>query len=45
MFDERERAPAGSVSRKKGSDATVDIIDIKNGAGVSVFITQVAAVS
>jgi hypothetical protein len=39
------KAPAGSVSRKKGSEATVDITDIKNGEGVSMFIIQVAAVS
>ena len=35
----------GRVSRKKGSDAAVDITDIKNGEGVSICITQVAAVS
>ena len=39
------RAPAGNVSRKKGSEATVDISDIKNGDGLRVFIIQVAAVS
>jgi hypothetical protein len=39
------RAPAGNVSRKNGSAATVDITYIKSGEGVSVFITQVAAVS
>ena len=30
---------------RKGSEATVDINDIKKGDGVSVLITQVAAVS
>src|SRR6516164_10458908 len=39
------RAPAGSVKKKKGSAATVDITEIRNIDGVSVFITQVAAVS
>jgi hypothetical protein len=39
------RAPAGNVNRKKGSDATVDINDIKSGDAVSRFIDQVAAVS
>jgi hypothetical protein len=39
------RAPAGSVNRKKGSEATVDISDINTGKGVSVLIIQVAAVS
>ena len=39
------RAPAGSVNRKKGSEATVDRTEIKNGDGVSIFIIQVAAVS
>jgi hypothetical protein len=38
-------APAGSVNKKKGSAATVDITQIKNIDGVSMFITQVAAVS
>src|ERR1700723_1561250 len=38
-------APAGSVKMRKGNEATVDISDIKKGDGVSVFITQVAAVS
>jgi hypothetical protein len=33
------------VKRKKGSEATVDISDIKSGDAVSVFITQVVAVS
>ena len=32
------RAPAGNVNRKKGSDATVDISDIKSGDAVSRFI-------
>jgi hypothetical protein len=31
------------VNRKKGSDATVDIIEIKNGDPVKTFIIQVAA--
>ena len=39
------RAPAGSVNRKKGNEATVDRTEIKNGDGVSIFIIQVAAVS
>src|SRR5215470_10765830 len=39
------RAPAGSVNRKNGIEATVDISDRKKGDGVSVFITHVAAVS
>src|SRR3984893_4305756 len=38
-------APAGKVSRKKGSDADVDSNDRKRGDEVSVFITQVAAMS
>jgi hypothetical protein len=33
------------VKNKNGSEATVDISDIRRGDGVSVFITQVAAVS
>ena len=39
------RAPAGSVNRKKGSDATVDINDSNNGDPVEIFIVQVAALS
>ena len=39
------RAPAGSVNKKKGSDATVDRSEIKNGDGVSICITHIAAVS
>jgi hypothetical protein len=39
------RAPAGSVNKKKGNEATVDRSEIKNGDGVSIFITHVAAVS
>src|SRR5260370_14079471 len=38
-------APAGSVNRKKGSEATVDSSEIKNGDGVSIFIIHIAAVS
>lgn len=38
-------APAGKVKRKKGKVATVDIMEIRRGEGVSVFITQVAAMS
>jgi hypothetical protein len=38
-------APAGRVKRKKGRDATVDIKESKNADGLSMFITQVAAVS
>jgi hypothetical protein len=33
------------VNRKKGSDATVDMSDIKSGDAVSRFIDQVAALS
>jgi hypothetical protein len=39
------RAPAGSVNKKKGSEATVDNSEIINGDGVSIFIIHVAAVS
>src|SRR4029077_5638090 len=39
------RAPAGSVNRKKGSDATVDMSDIKRGDGGTRFIDQGAALS
>src|ERR1700686_5739451 len=39
------RAPAGSVNRKKGKDATVDINDSINGDPVKIFIVQVAALS
>ena len=39
------RAPAGSVNKKKGNEATVERTEIKNGDGVSIFIIQVAAVS
>src|SRR6516164_2663961 len=39
------RAPAGSVNRKKGSDATVDMSEIKSGDPVKTFIIQVAALS
>jgi hypothetical protein len=38
-------APAGNVNRKKDSEATVDISEIKNGEPVSLFIIQVAAPS
>jgi hypothetical protein len=37
--------PAGSVNRKKGIDASVDMGEIKNGDSVSVFIIQVTALS
>ena len=37
------RAPAGSVNRKKGSAAAVDISEIKNGDPVKISIIQVAA--
>jgi hypothetical protein len=33
------------VNRKKGSDATVDMSEIKNGDPVKIFIIQVAAPS
>jgi hypothetical protein len=39
------KAPAGSVNKRKGNEATVDRSEIKNGDGVSTFIIQVAAVS
>jgi len=39
------KAPAGNVNRKKGSEAAVDMSDIKSGDGASIFIVQVAAVS
>src|SRR6201998_3163039 len=39
------KAPAGSVKRKKGRDATVEIRDSKNVEEPSMFIVQVAAVS
>src|SRR6516164_4685199 len=39
------RAPAGSVKRKKASDATVDMSDMKSGDSLSIFIDQVAALS
>src|SRR5258708_21043919 len=35
--------PAGRVNKKKGSDATVAMSEIKNGEPVSRFIIQVAA--
>ena len=35
----------GTVNRKKGSDATVDMSEIKNGDPVATFIVQVAALS
>ena len=38
-------APAGKVSRKKGSAAAVDNSDSSKGDGDSVFMTQVAAIS
>jgi len=39
------KAPAGSVKRKKGRDAIVDISESKNVEEPSMFIVQVAAVS
>jgi len=39
------KAPAGSVNKKKGREATVDIKESKKGDGLSIFITQVAVVS
>jgi hypothetical protein len=39
------RAPAGSVNRKKGSDATVAMSEIQNGDPVNIFIIQVAVLS
>jgi hypothetical protein len=41
----RQEMPAGSVNRKKGIDASVDMGEIKNGDSVSVFIIQVTALS
>src|ERR1700730_6166320 len=38
-------APAGSVNKKNGNDATVDINDKKMGVRAAEFIAQVAAVS
>jgi hypothetical protein len=38
-------APAGNVSRKKGSEAIVESSEIKNMEELSVLIVQVAAVS
>jgi hypothetical protein len=38
-------ALAGRVNRKNGSDAIVDMSEIKNGDSVSVFIIQVTALS
>jgi hypothetical protein len=35
----------GRVNRKKGSDATVDMSEIKNGDLAKAFIIQVAALS
>jgi hypothetical protein len=39
------REPAGSVNKKNGREATVDITEIKNIDEVRVFIIHVAAVS
>ena len=39
------KAPAGKVNRKKGSEATVDRSEIKNGDPAKIFIIQVAALS
>jgi hypothetical protein len=38
-------APAGSVNRKKGRDATVDISDSSTVDELKLLTTQVAAVS
>ena len=38
-----EARRAGSVNRKKGRDATVDINDSNKGDPVKIFIVQVAA--
>jgi hypothetical protein len=38
-FTQSARAPAGSVNRKKGSDATVEMSEIRSGEAASVFIT------
>jgi hypothetical protein len=40
-----DTAPAGSVNRKYGIEARVDISDKKRGDVVRMFIVQVAAVS
>ena len=39
------REPAGSVNKKNGREATVDITEIRNTDEVRVFIIHVAAVS
>jgi hypothetical protein len=38
-------APAGSVKKKNGKEATVDIKDKKSGESLTRFIVHVAAVS
>ena len=38
-------APAGSVKKKNGSEATVDIRERNRGESLTRFIVQVAAVS
>jgi hypothetical protein len=38
-------APAGSVKKKNGNEATVDIKDKKSGESLTRFIVHVAAVS
>ena len=42
-FTRSASTPAGSVNRKKGSDATVDMSEIRNGEAAKVFIREVAA--
>ena len=39
------REPAGRVKKKRGSEATVAITEIRNFDDVNVFIIHVAAVS
>jgi hypothetical protein len=39
------KAPAGSVKKKNGREATVDISESRNADGLNIFIAQVAAVS
>ena len=37
------RMPAGRVNKKRGSDATVAIMEIRKGEAVAMFIIHVAA--
>jgi len=42
---EQPEAPAGTVNRKNGREATVDMSEIENGDSMKIFIIQVAALS